>query len=103
MVDILAIVRYNNSLHTKGHKMFTQCIAYAKLVYNKKLNAYKVQIAFNVHKKLVGTNYKYSFPVQSKCNYVSGDLLAEDLQNEVQRTVAFAQQTLRTTQIVFVD
>ena len=83
--------------------MFTNCIAYAKLVYNKKLNAYKVQIAFNVHKKLVGTNYKYSFPVQAKCNYVSGDLLAEDLQNEVQRTVASAQQTLRTTQIVFVD
>jgi hypothetical protein len=83
--------------------MFTQCIAYAKLVYNKKLNAYKVQIAFNVHKRLVGTNYKYSFPVQAKCNYVSGDLLAEDLQNEVQRTVALAQQTLRTTQIVFVE
>ena len=83
--------------------MFTNCIAYAKLVYNKKLNAYKVQIAFNVHKKLVGTNYKYSFPVQAKCNYVSGDLLAEDLQNEVQRTVANAQQTLRTTQIVFVE
>ena len=83
--------------------MFTNCIAYAKLVYNKKLKAYKVQIAFNVHKKLVGTSYKYSFPVQSKCNYVSGDLLAEDLQNEVQRTVALAQQNLRTTQIVFVD
>ncbi len=48
--------------------MFTQCIAYAKLVYNKKLNAYKVQIAFNVHKKLVGTSYKLQFPVQAKCN-----------------------------------
>ena len=83
--------------------MFTQCIAYAKLVYNKKLNAYKVQIAFNVHKKLVGTNYKYSFPVQAKCNYVSGDLLVENLQEEVQRTVASAQQSLRTTNIVFVD
>ena len=83
--------------------MFTNCIAYAKLVYNKKLNAYKMQIAFNVHKKLVGTNYKYLFPVQSKCNYVSGDLLAENLEAEVQRTVAFAQQSLRTTQIVFVE
>ena len=83
--------------------MFTNCIAYAKLVYNKKLNAYKVQIAFNVHKKLVGTNYKYSFPVQAKCNYVSGDLLAENIQEEVQRTVAYAQQSLRTTNIVFVD
>jgi hypothetical protein len=83
--------------------MFTNCIAYAKLVYNKKLNSYKMQIAFNVHKKLVGTVYKHSFPVQSKCNYVSGDLLAENLEAEVQRTVAFAQRTLRTTQIVIVD
>ena len=83
--------------------MFTQCIAYAKLVYNKKINSYKVQIAFNVHKELVGTNYKMRFPVQAKCNYVSGDLLADNLQNEVQRTVASAQQSLRTTNIVFVD
>lgn len=83
--------------------MFTNCIAYAKLVYNKKLNAYKVQIAFNVHKKLVGTSIKHKFPVQAKCNYVSGDLLAENLEAEVQRTVAFAQRNLRTTNIVFVD
>jgi len=103
LVDNLGVMRYNKHIHTKGAKMFTQCIAYAKLVYNKKINAYKVQIAFNVHKKLVGTSYKYSFPVQAKCNYVSGDLLAENLQAEVQRTVASAQQSLRTTQIVFVD
>jgi hypothetical protein len=83
--------------------MFTQCIAYAKLVYNKKINAYKVQIAFNVHKELVGTNYKFKFPVQSKCNYVSGDLLAEDLQTEVQRTIITAQKSLRTNNIVFVE
>ena len=62
-----------------------------------------MQIAFNVHKELVGTSYKMRFPVQSKCNYVSGDLLVENLQNEVQRTVASAQQSLRTTNIVFVD
>ena len=83
--------------------MFTNCIAYAKLVYNKKLNAYKMQIAFNVHKKLVGTNYKYLFPVQSKCNYVSGDLLAENLEAEVQRTIITAQKTLRTNNIVIVE
>jgi len=83
--------------------MFTNCVAYAKLVYNKKLNAYKMQIAFNVHKKLVGDEVKYMFPVQKQCNYVSGDLLAEDLQNEVQRTVAFAQRNLRTNNIVFVE
>ncbi len=83
--------------------MFTNCIAYAKLVYNKKLNAYKMQIAFNVHKKLVGDEVKYMFPVQKQCNYVSGDLLAEDLQQEVQRTIITAQKSLRTTNIVFVD
>ena len=83
--------------------MFTNCIAYAKLVYNKKLKAYKMQIAFNVHKKMVGDEIKYVFPVQAKCNYVSGDLLADNLQNEVERTVAYAQQHLRTTNIVFVD
>ena len=83
--------------------MLTNCIAYAKLVYNKKINAYKVQIAFNVHKELVGTNYKFKFPVQSKCNYVSGDLLAEDLQTEVQRTIVTAQKSLRTNNIVFVE
>ena len=83
--------------------MLTNCVAFAKLVYNKKLNAYKMQIAFNVHKKLVGTNYKHSFPVQSKCNYVSGDLLAENLQAEVARCIVTAQKTLRTNNIVFVE
>ncbi len=83
--------------------MFTNCIAYAKLVYNKKLQSYKVQIAFNVHKKLVGEEVKYVFPVQKQCNYVSGDLLAETLTTDLQRTVASAQQQLRTTNIVFVD
>jgi hypothetical protein len=62
-----------------------------------------MQIAFNVHKELVGTNYKFKFPVQSKCNYVSGDLLAEDLQTEVQRTIITAQKSLRTNNIVFVE
>jgi hypothetical protein len=83
--------------------MFTNCIAHAKLVYNKKLNAYKVQIAFNVHKKLVGTAIKHAFPVQAKCAYVSGDLLAEDLATEVQRTIATAQKVLRTNNIVIVE
>ena len=62
-----------------------------------------MQIAFNVHKELVGTNYKMRFPVQAKCNYVSGDLLAEDLATEVQRTIAIASKHLRTTNIVIVE
>lgn len=83
--------------------MLTNCIAKAKLVYNKKLQAYKVQIAFNVHKKLVGEEYKYVFPVQAKCNYVSGDLLAENLEAELERVIATASQVLRTNNIVLVD
>ena len=83
--------------------MLTNCIAKAKLVYNKKLQAYKVQIAFNVHKKLVGEEYKYVFPVQSKCNYVSGDLLAENLEAELERVIATASKVLRTNNIVLVD
>ena len=83
--------------------MFTNCIAYAKLVYNKRLKAYKVQFAFNVHKKLVGDEIKYIFPTQAKCNYVSGDLLAENLEAEVQRTIITASKTLRTNNIVIVE
>ena len=83
--------------------MLTNCVAYAKLVYNKKLNAYKMQIAFNVHKKLVGDQVKYMFPVQKQCNYVSGDLLAENLEAEMQRTIITASKTLRTNNIVVVE
>ena len=83
--------------------MLTQCIAYAKLVYNKKLNAYKMQIAFNVHKELVGTSYKMRFPVQSKCNYVSGDLLAENLQAELATVLPSVYKQLRTNSVEFVE
>jgi hypothetical protein len=83
--------------------MFTNCKAYAKLVFNKKIKAYKLQIAFNVHKQLVGEEYKFKFPVQKQCNYVSGDLLVENLEAEVERTIATAQKVLRTNNIVIVD
>jgi hypothetical protein len=83
--------------------MLTNCIAYVKLIKNKKLNTYKAQFAFNVHKKMVGDEIKYVFPVQAKCNYVSGDLSAENLNEELQRVVAFAQHTLRTTNVQIVD
>ena len=83
--------------------MITNCTAYVKLIFNKKLNTYKAQFAFNVHKRIVGEKLKYAFPVQSKCNYVSGDLSAENLPAELERVVAFAQQTLRTTSIQIVE
>jgi len=62
-----------------------------------------MQIAFNVHKELVGTNYKMRFPVQKQCNYVSGDLLADNIDAEVQRTIITAQKMLRTNNIVIVE
>ncbi len=84
--------------------MLTQCIAKAKLVFNKNLKTYKLVVAFNAHKTIKANgDVKYAFPTQAKCAYVSGDLLAENIQEEVQRTVAYAQQSLRTTNIVFVD
>ena len=82
--------------------MFTACKAFVKLTYNDKLNSYKAQFAFNVHKKMVGDELKYIFPVQAKCNYVSGDLSAENLNAELQRVITYAKKTLRTDNIVIV-
>ena len=69
--------------------------ANAKLVFNKKLQLFKLIVAFNVTQRNAKGNL--IFPQQSKCAYVSGDILLEDLQ----RTLLNAQQTLRTTNIVF--
>ena len=60
--------------------MLTNCIAKAKLVYNKKVKAYKLVVAFNAHKTITPAGkVKYAFPTQAKCAYVSGDLLAKNL------------------------
>ena len=74
--------------------------AKAKLIFNKKLGTVKVVVAFNVHKKLNANNeLVHAFPVQSKCAYVSGDLLATDVLNALQQ----ASKTLNTTNIQIVD
>ena len=87
--------------------MLTQCIAKAKLVYNKKLQSYKLVVAFNAHKRIVkkGTTeeIKYSFPTQAKCAYVSGDLLANNLQNELASVMPHVYKTLRTNSVEFVE
>ena len=81
--------------------MLTNCIAKAKLVYNKRLQSYKLVVAFNAHKRIVkkGTTeeVKYSFPVQAKCAYVSGDILLED----VPSTLAYASKVIGTNNIEF--
>ena len=87
--------------------MLTNCIAKAKLVYNKKLQSYKLVVAFNAHKRIVkkGTTeeVKYSFPVQAKCAYVSGDLLASNLQAELANVMPNVYYQLRTTSVEFVE
>ena len=84
--------------------MLTQCIAKAKLVFNKKLKTYKLVVAFNAHKTIKPNGQiKYSFPTQAKCNYVSGDLLADNLQNELATVLPNVYKTIRTNSVEFVD
>ena len=87
--------------------MLTNCIAKAKLVYNKRLQSYKLVVAFNAHKRIVkkGTTevVKYAFPTQAKCAYVSGDLLAKNLQAELANVMPNVYKTLRTNTVEFVE
>ncbi len=84
--------------------MLTNCIAKAKLVFNKKLKTYKLVVAFNAHKTIKPNGQiKYAFPTQAKCNYVSGDLLADNLQAELATVLPTVYATLRTNSVEFVD
>jgi hypothetical protein len=84
--------------------MLTQCIAKAKLVFNKKLKSYKLVVAFNAHKTIKPNgDVKYAFPTQAKCAYVSGDLLAENLQAELANVLPNVYKALRTNSVEFVE
>lgn len=87
--------------------MLTNCVARAKLVFNKKLQSYKLVVAFNTHKtiKKIGNTevVKYNFPTQAKCAYVSGDLLADNLQAELATVLPNVYKTLRTNSVEFVE
>ena len=84
--------------------MLTQCIAKAKLVFNKNLKTYKLVVAFNAHKTIKPNGQiKYAFPTQAKCAYVSGDLLAENLQAELATVLPSVYKQLRTNSVEFVD
>ena len=88
--------------------MLTQCIAKAKLVYNKRLQAYKLVVAFNAHKQFKKDKWGnekvvYAFPVQAKCAYVSGDLLASNLQAELASVLPIVYSTIRTNSVEFVE
>lgn len=73
-------------------------LAKAKLVHNKKLNLYKLVVAFNVTQKNEVTQ-KLIFPVQKKCAFVSGDIAINEVFNALQQ----AKKALRTNNIVIVD
>lgn len=80
--------------------MLTNTLAKAKLIKNAKLNLYKVVVAFNVYEQKKQFNKTvYKFPVQAKCDYVSGDIQIADLAQVLKN----ASATLRTTNIVLVD
>lgn len=70
--------------------------ARAKLVKNAKLKTLRLIVAFNVYEQ--NSKGLYKFPVNKKCDYVSGDLLADDVLNAVQT----AKQVLRTNNIEIV-
>jgi hypothetical protein len=71
-------------------------LARAKLVKNTKLKTLRLIVAFNVYEQNAKGEYK--FPVSKKCDYVSGDLLPDDVLD----AVANAKAVLRTDNIEFV-
>lgn len=77
--------------------MLHNTLAKAKLVFNKKLQMYKLVCAFNVYETTKDGSYK--FPTQKKCDFVSGDITIEDLPN----TLAVASKVLRTNNIALVE
>jgi len=79
-------------------------LAKAKLVYNKKLQSYKLVVAFNAHKTIKPNgSVKYAFPTQAKCAYVSGDICAKTLQADLVKMLPTVYSTLRTNSVEFVD
>jgi len=70
--------------------MFTNCVARAKLQYNKKLKCYKLLVAFcNANESIT----------QRNSAFVSGDLSAETITTDLPRVLATACATLRTNNI----
>ena len=70
--------------------MFTNCLARAKLNYNKKLKCYKLLVAF--------CNSTDSIS-QRNSAFVSGDLSADTIATDLPRVLAQAAATLRTNNI----
>ena len=80
--------------------MFAQAkntTAYAKLSFNKKLELFRLVVAFNVTQR--NAKGKLLFPQQQKCAFVSGDFAFEDLHVQL----ANAQAACRTNDIKLVE
>jgi hypothetical protein len=74
--------------------MLTNCLARAKVQYNKKLKTYKLLVAFcNANESIT----------QRNSAFVSGDLCADTIAVDIVRVMRTAQETLRTNNIVIVE
>lgn len=76
-------------------------LARAVLRYNKQKELYRLVVAFNVTERDAKGNYK--FPVQQKCNFVSGDFNYATLQADLGRVLETARKALRTDNIEIVN
>jgi hypothetical protein len=83
--------------------VYTANTAKAKIIYYKDKETYKIIFAFNVlQKEKDNGDIVHIFPTQAKCNYVSGDIVYEELQKDKERIIATAKKHLRTDYIEFV-
>ena len=84
-------------------KIYTANVAKAKIVYYKNKETYKIIFAFNVlQKEKDNGDIVHIFPTQAKCNYVSGDIVYEELQKDKLRIIEQAKKQLRTDYVEFV-
>ena len=81
----------------------TANVAKARIIYYKNKETYKIIFAFNVlQKEKDNGDIVYIFPTQAKCNYVSGDIVYEELQKDKLRIIEAAKKQLRTDYVEFV-
>ena len=84
-------------------QIYSATVAKAKVIYYKDKDTYKIVFAFNVHVKTKDNGQVvHMFPTQAKCDYVSGDLHYETLQQDKDRVIAQAKRQLRTDFVEFV-
>jgi hypothetical protein len=83
--------------------ILTANTAKARIIYYKNKETYKIIFAFNVHiKEKENGEIVHIFPTQKQCNYVSGDIVYEELQKDKLRIIETAKKTMRTDNIEFV-